>query len=64
MSLSGVPRLKLNQKFYKPDYNPQTRKQYYDDPGAHKRAMDKAFSNGDGVTDLYGSQTYQIAKRG
>lgn len=44
---------KANQKFYKPDYNSQTRKQYYDDPGAHKRAMDKAFSNGDGVTDPY-----------
>lgn len=33
-------------KYSKPDYNPQTRKAYYDDPKAHKAAIDRAFSGG------------------
>ena len=40
-------------KFEKPEYNPQTRKAYYDDPNAHQAAIDKAFSSGETVRDPY-----------
>lgn len=40
-------------KYTRPDYNPQTRKAYYDAPEAHKAAMDRAFSSGDSVKDPY-----------
>lgn len=39
-------------KYTRPEYNPQTRKAYYDDPEAHKAAMDRAFSGGT-VKDPY-----------
>ena len=39
-------------KFSRPEYNPQTRKAYYDSPEAHKAAIDKAFSGGT-VKDSY-----------
>lgn len=41
------------KKFHKPDYNPQTRKAYYDDGAAHKTAMDNAFANGKTPKDPY-----------
>ncbi len=40
-------------KYSRPDYNPQTRKQFYDDGSAHKRAIDDAFANGKTVRDPY-----------
>lgn len=40
-------------KYSRPDYNPQTRKQFYDDSSAHKNAIDKAFSSGEMVRDPY-----------
>ena len=42
-----------NVKYYRPDYNPQTRKQFYDNGNAHKNAIDKAFSSGETVRDPY-----------
>lgn len=50
---TGQAIAETNKKFAKPDYNPQTRKKYYDDPSAHKRAMDKAFADGNPVRDPY-----------
>lgn len=40
-----------NVKYYRPDYNPQTRKDFYDDGNAHKVAIDRAFSDGETVRD-------------
>ena len=40
-------------KFTRPDYNPQTRKAFYDDGQAHKRAIENAFSSGETVRDPY-----------
>lgn len=40
-------------KYSKPEYNPQTRKAFYDDSKAHKATMDKAFSDGGSVKDPY-----------
>lgn len=40
-------------KYARPDYNPETRKAYYDDSSAHKKAMDDAFAGGETVTDPY-----------
>lgn len=40
-------------KFTRPDYNQQTRKAYYDDGQAHKRAIENAFSSGKTVRDPY-----------
>jgi hypothetical protein len=40
-------------KYARPDYNPQTRKAYYDDGSAHKNALDNAFSDGKTVRDPY-----------
>lgn len=40
-------------RYYRPDYNPQTRKQYYDDGSAHKTAMDQAFVDGKIAKDPY-----------
>lgn len=42
-----------NAKYSRPDYNPQTRKQFYDDGSAHKRAIDDAFASGNTVRDPY-----------
>lgn len=42
-----------NAKYSRPDYNPQTRKQFYDDGSAHKKAIDDAFANGKTVRDPY-----------
>lgn len=42
-----------NVKYARPDYNPQTRKAFYDDGSAHKNAIDKAFSSGEMVRDPY-----------
>lgn len=42
-----------NDKFSRPDYNPQTRKQFYDDSRAHKKAIEYAFSGGKKVRDPY-----------
>ncbi len=42
-----------NIKYARPGYNPGTRKAYYDDPKAHKAAIDKAFSSGGTVRDPY-----------
>lgn len=42
-----------NVKYSRPAYNPQTRKQYYDDGAAKKNAMDKAFSSDKTVKDPY-----------
>ncbi len=42
-----------NIKYSRPDYNPQTRKQFYDDGGAHKKAIDDAFASGKTVRDPY-----------
>ena len=44
---------KANAKYYKPEYNPQTRKTYYDDGKAHKRAIDRAFSEKSTAKDPY-----------
>lgn len=40
-------------EFTRPDYNPQTRKAFYDDGVAHQRVKDNAFSNGKTVRDPY-----------
>ena len=40
-------------KYTRPEYNPQSRKAYYDNPEAHKAAIDRAFSSGDTVRDPY-----------
>lgn len=42
-----------NVKYSRPDYNPQTRKQFYDDGSAHKKAIDDAFAGGETVRDPY-----------
>lgn len=42
-----------NIKYSRPDYNPQTRKAFYDDGSAHKSAIDKAFSGEKTVRDPY-----------
>ena len=42
-----------NAKYNKPKYNPQTRKQFYDDGSAHKKAIDDAFASGEPVRDPY-----------
>lgn len=42
-----------NKKYARPEYNPQTRKIYYDDGNAHKAAIDRAFSGGETVRDPY-----------
>lgn len=42
-----------NAKFSRPEYNPQTRKQFYDDGSAHKKAIDDAFASGKTVRDPY-----------
>ena len=42
-----------HMKYTRPGYNPQTRKQYYDDGSAHKKAIDNLFANGEKVTDPY-----------
>jgi len=44
---------KANLKYNRPAYNPQTRKQFYDDGSAHKRAIDDAFAGGKTVRDPY-----------
>lgn len=40
-------------KYTRPEYNPQNRKAYYDDPSAHKAALERAFSSGESVKDPY-----------
>lgn len=40
-------------KYSRPEYNPQTRKQYYDEGSAHKRAIDNAFAGVEKVKDPY-----------
>ncbi len=45
--------LQSNIKYNKPDYNPQTRKTFYDDSMAHKTAIDKAFTTDGIVRDPY-----------
>lgn len=42
-----------NAKYSRPDYNPQTRKQFYDDGSAHKKAIDNAFAGKKTVRDPY-----------
>ncbi|MCR5705095.1 MAG: hypothetical protein K6G85_10800, partial [Eubacterium sp.] len=42
-----------NAKFSRPTYNPQTRKQFYDNGSAHKKAIDDAFASGKTVRDPY-----------
>ncbi len=42
-----------NIKYRRPDYNPQTRKQFYDDGIAHKKAIDDAFAGRNTVRDPY-----------
>lgn len=42
-----------NAKYSRPNYNPQTRKQFYDDGNAHKKAVDDAFASGKTVRDPY-----------
>ncbi|MDY6232138.1 hypothetical protein [Peptostreptococcus porci] len=50
-----------NAKFSRPEYNPQTRKQFYDDGNAHKKAIDDAFANGKTVRDPYSGA--ELAKK-
>lgn len=45
--------VEANAKYSRPDYNPQTRRAYYDDGKAHKEAIDNAFSSGKTVRDPY-----------
>lgn len=40
-------------KYTKPAYNPQTRKEFYDDGKAHSAAIERAFSSGETVRDPY-----------
>ena len=40
-------------KYTRPEYNPTNRKAYYDDPDAHKAAIDRAFASGETVKDPY-----------
>ncbi len=47
---------KANVKYSRPDYNPQTRKQFYDDGSAHKKAIDDAFASGKMVRDPYSGE--------
>lgn len=54
---------KANVKFNKPKYNPETRKKYYDDGSAHKRAIDNAFDGKKTIKDPYtGSDLYKSQK--
>lgn len=48
--------VQAREYYTKPDYNPQTRRDYYDDPSAHKRAIDQAFSKEGKVVDPYTKQ--------
>lgn len=41
------------RKYTRPEYNPQSRKAYYDDSKAHEAAINKAFSSGESVRDPY-----------
>lgn len=45
--------VQANDKYSRPDYNPQTRKQFYDDSRAHKKAIEDVFSGGKKVRDPY-----------
>lgn len=54
---------KAKVKYTKPEYNPQTRKQYYDDSSAHKAALDKAFSSGKPVLDPYTGKELDLKQR-
>lgn len=49
-------------RYTRPDYNPQTRKVFYDDGNAHKAAIDKAFSESQTVRDPY-TGTKLVAKQ-
>lgn len=42
-----------NIKYSRPAYNPQTRKQFYDDGSAHEKAINDAFASGKTVRDPY-----------
>lgn len=54
---------KAKIKYAKPDYNPKTRKQFYDDRSAHKKAMDNAFSKNETIKDPYtGDELYKSQK--
>lgn len=44
---------KADEKFYKPKYNPQTRRTHYDDGISHKEAKNAAFSSDGVVRDPY-----------
>lgn len=44
---------KANAKYYRPEYNPQTRKQLYDDGISHKKAINNAFAGEETVKDPY-----------
>ena len=44
---------KASVEYSKPSYNPQTRKQFYDNGSAHKQALDNAFAGGETVRDPY-----------
>lgn len=43
----------VNSKFKKPEYNPTTRKEFYDDGMAHKAVKEAAFRTGEPVRDPY-----------
>lgn len=45
--------VQANIKYSRPEYNPQTRKQFYDNGSAHKKAIDDAFASGKSVRDPY-----------
>lgn len=44
---------RANIAYSKPQYSPQTRKQYYDNPAAHQKAKEIAFSKNSTVRDQY-----------
>ena len=54
--------VQAREHYTKPAYNPQTRRAYYDDPSAHKRAMDQAFSKGK-VVDPYTKQELTLKQK-
>ena len=45
--------LQAKINYTRPEYNPQSRKAYYDDPKAHEAAIESAFSSGKTVRDSY-----------
>lgn len=51
-----------NKIYYKPEYNPNTRKSYYDDPGTRVNYKKQNFLNNEKVTDPYSNSKLTLTK--